>query len=908
MEVFVMHKAGVEKFPYYVGVNSLAELATKDDRVVVLNMLGKESSTVTPISHEYSGGNIVFGTGPGKSGKFLTTKLGKIPVYNSIKEGREAGHKFNTVVVYLPPSGVKDGVAEAVRQNPDLKKIIVLTEKVSVKDARIMRAICQTNGVDLFGGNCLGLADAWNHIRLGGALGGSHPEESLIKGSVAIFSNSGNFTTTIAVYLATAGWGTTTSVSSGKDVYIQYGPKEFLHAFENDDRSEAGVIYSEPGGYYERDLEFTKPIVACVVGRWKAKLTKACGHAGSLAGSGDDALAKEKWFMDYFGVDGIYTPENPIFSKKGALVTNIAHIPEALTKVMEANGKKTDFEPRGSLSLKSWFGNNQGLTLPANLDVPVVEAISPYNEQIEALDKQVGAHFRRETLKDASGASMMDPKTQVSRIHNTSILDASKKTFEANLVYALVRQYPSEFGEKIANLALNMNVNQHGQPTLVAAQASRDNGNSPNTIVSSAVAIVGKKSAGKAMDAARALLEIFQYTKLTDPTEDFDYSEQLKAAESHKEALLSSTESPCSSKMVDCINSSGKSVFISFLQDFAKASGGHLCTEALFGAIWVTLGWISLKKRKITKGSLVRLPWYSKIYSTIVGVAANADQHQEGSFCGVKLEDMISNSFTETAFLALLGRAPSETELYEFQVLLGLIITNGPGTISAQGSKGAVSADGPEQPQRVQVNKGFIGFLTHTGFAHGGNGYEAAAFLIEHFKDTALKDAADKSHGIDLDAVTLEIAKKYKAYKAEQKAVGNLEYGKIPCVNHPIFKGKDVNFDPREEFVRGLFEDKGLNNVFLDFYHSLVNSLFKAKVSKNVYCVNIDAVIAVILLKMVWPAYKAGNLKEEDIEGASFYTFLFGRMIGCAAEIDDHTNRGKNMDTRTPASKCSYVG
>jgi hypothetical protein len=31
-------------------------------------------------------------------------------------------------------------------------------------------------------------------------------------------------------------------------------------------------------------------------------------------------------------------------------------------------------------------------------------------------------------------------------------------------------------------------------------------------------------------------------------------------------------------------------------------------------------------------------------------------------------------------------------------------------------------------------------------------------------------------------------------------------------------------------------------------------------------------------------------------------------MIGCAAEIDDHTSRGKNMDTRTPASKVRYVG
>ncbi len=904
-----MHKKGVGEFPYYVGVNSLAELATKDDRVVVLNILGKESSGVTPISHEYSGGNVVFGTGPGKSGKFLPTKLGKIPVYNSIKEGMEAGHKFNTVVVYLPPAGVKDGVAEAVRQNPDLKKVIVLTEKVSVKDSRIMRAICQTNGVDLFGGNCLGVADAWNHVRLGGALGGSHPEESLIKGSVAIFSNSGNFTTTIAVYLATAGWGTTTSVSSGKDVYIQYGPKEFLYAFENDKRSQAAVMYSEPGGYYEYGLKSSKPIVACVVGRWKARLTKACGHAGSLAGSGDDAMAKEKWFMDYFGVEGIYTPEKPIFSKKGALVTNIAHIPEALTKVMEANGKKTDFEPKGSLSLKCWFGNNNGLKLPKELDVPVVEAISPYNEQIEALDKQVGAQLRRETLKDASGASMMDPKTQVSKIHNVSILDASKKTFESNLVFALTKQYPSEYGEKIANIALNLYVNQHGQPTIASAEASREAGNSPNTVVAAAVSIIGKKKIEKSMAAAQVLLDLFQFTKMTNPEENFDYKAQLKEAKEHADALLTSDKDGCGEKMVEGLKQAGNSVFVNFLADFAKAEKKVPTGDALFAAVWVTLGWNSLKTKKITKDSLVRLPWYSRIFSTIVGVTASHDKHQKDSFCGVSLEELIGKtSFTKTAFLALLGREPSESELFEFQVLLGLIITNGPGTISAQGSKGAVSADGPEQPDRVQVNKSIIGFLTHTGFAHGGNGYEAAAFLIEKFKDTKLKSPSDKNHGLDLDKMALETATEYGNYKKQQKAIGNLDYAKIPCVNHPVFKGKDVNMDPREEFVRKLFEEKGLDNVFLDFYHSLVNALFKAKVSKNVYCVNIDAVIAVILLKMVWQDYKDGKMKEEDIETASFATFLFGRMIGCAAEIDDHTSRGKNMDTRTPASKCAYVG
>ncbi len=117
-----------------------------------------------------------------------------------------------------------------------------------------------------------------------------------------------------------------------------------------------------------------------------------------------------------------------------------------------------------------------------------------------------------------------------------------------------------------------------------------------------------------------------------------------------------------------------------------------------------------------------------------------------------------------------------------------------------------------------------------------------------------------------------------------------------------------MNYDPRERFVSGLFEEKGIYNVFLDFYGNLVKSLYEAKVTRNVYCVNVDAVIAVILLKMVWQPFMEGKISDGEIENAAFTTFLFGRMIGCAAEIDDHINRGRNMDTRTPASQCRYVG
>ena len=154
-----MYKQGIGDFKYYVGISSLAQIATRKDRVCVLNILGGESSEVTPVGHEYSGGNVVFGTSPGRRGQVLETKLGNVPVYNNVREGLADGHHFNCGVIYLPPSAARDGVAELIRVNPDLKKIFMVTEKMSVHDAREIRAMGQANGIDIFGANCLGVAD-----------------------------------------------------------------------------------------------------------------------------------------------------------------------------------------------------------------------------------------------------------------------------------------------------------------------------------------------------------------------------------------------------------------------------------------------------------------------------------------------------------------------------------------------------------------------------------------------------------------------------------------------------------------------------------------------------------------------------------------------------------------------------
>ena len=905
-----MHPQGVEQFPhYYVGINSLSELATREDRVCVLNITGGESRGVTPTSHSYSGGNVVCGTAPGRSGSVMQTDSGDIPVYDNVAEAIEAGHEFNVVVVYLPPSGVRDGVIEAIRVNPNLKKIIILTEKVPVRDARVIRAMGQMHGIDIFGGNCLGLADAHNHVRLGGALGGSSPEESLMPGSVAIYSNSGNFTTTIAVYLTTAGWGSTISLSSGKDVYIHYAAPEWTHAFHNDDRSQAAVMYIEPGGYYERDLEFKKPVVACVVGRWKAKLTKACGHAGAIAGTGDNAAAKEEWFMRKFDVDAIFTPDNPVCSEKGAVVVNISHIPAAMSAVMAKRGVQPDFGPVGNLSMKCWFSNTRGINVPDFLNPEVVEAVAPYNQQVSALSDQVGVIFPRQSMKDASGASMMDPKTQVTRIHGTTVLDTSTHSFEENLVQSLIREYSDANGAALANVALNAFVNQNGKVGLAAADASREAGNSPNTALSAAVAIVGPKQVQKSCTAAIALMDLFKKSGLEDPADTgFDFTAQLEKA--NPEIFLSDTPCTCGDAMLAAIAARGaNSIFVDFLQTLTGKTGRKLSCSVLVAAITTHLAWPALMRKRLAITTIANMPWHFRIFSTLIGSAASAEDQDKEHFCGVANSELMNSwSFTETAHLALLGRRPNQEERLGFSVLLGLIISNGPGTISAQGAKGAVSADGPEAPDRVQINKGYIGFLTHTGYAHGGNGFEAISFLLERFRDSGLKDPGDPQHGMDLKAMATAYANEYKAYKKKAKAEGNISYNKIPCINHPVFKDEDVNFDPREVFVNELLKKNGDYNIFLDFYHELVKALHQTGVSRNVYCVNIDAVIAVILLKMLWKPYMGGEVSDASMESAAFTTFLFGRMIGSAAEIDDHTNRGRNMDTRTAASKCNYVG
>ena len=906
-----MRQLKTKPFPYFVGVHSLEELVTKESRACVINILGNESRKVTPVSHEYSNANVVAGVQYGRK-SVLETKRGDIPVFSSIRDVINRGIVFDVGVIYLPPLAVSQAVAELVYYNEHLKRIVIVTEKVPTRDSRNCRMVCQEAGVDIIGANCLGVANVWDHVRIGGALGGDTPEEALHKGSIAIHSNSGNFTTTIAEYLRSAGFGLSTAVSSGKDVYIHFALPEFLYAAQNDPRTKAVALYVEPGGYYEklaldwireRKFGFNKPIVVCVTGRWKKDIQRSCGHAGALAGSGDDAESKEKWFDDYFGVP-VFDPAEGLVSKRGVRISSIQHFPDAMKAIFKAMDEKPDFPASGDLSLKLWISDTR-LPLPAELDMPVVKAMAPYDSQIKEAGKQVGAVYLRQSMMDKSGASRMDPKSQVSELHHRSVLDLSNYSMEENIYFSLAKVMPDAQDVPTINLLLNLFLKMD-ERRMDLVDVARNNGCTPNAYIGSQIALIGNRALlAKARQATCFIIDMNREFEISDLTQEFPAAmdeylvQKLLTPEPARKTDVSEL------LLSEIIKSDKTSFPIRVLQHIIRLAEERQMDirdkyEFLLGGIAVALFWKPMLEKRISRQVVEDAVTYFYIIARVV--AYSVIDRPKNAFWRELIDAKVANlqqSFTENAFTVLFNRKPSADELYEFKALIGLTLTNGPGTISAKGAKESVSA-------RNHIATAFLGFLTNTGLAHGGNGFEAVAFLLEQF-GTELQDPGQSDHGLDLRHMANAAAKRYRTYKKKEKENSDEPIARIPCVNHPVFKGNDINIDPREAHIRKEMQERGIYNVFLEFYHALVEELFNEGVTKNVFCVNIDAVLAVIILKLVWKQLQSGQMTVKMVQDLSFTLFLYGRSIGIAAEIADHRDRGLDMDCRTPQEMVRFV-
>jgi citrate synthase len=322
----------------------------------------------------------------------------------------------------------------------------------------------------------------------------------------------------------------------------------------------------------------------------------------------------------------------------------------------------------------------------------------------------------------------------------------------------------------------------------------------------------------------------------------------------------------------------------------------------LMAALFVDLAFDALVLKKISRSTVESMIEYLGIESRMLILSGINTGKNKFLTQLQKQEDLtlLETSFTEVAYRVVFQKQPDAIQLKEFQALLALTLTNGVGTISAKGAKESVSA-------RNNIATAFGGFLVNTGLAHGGAGFEAIEFLLDAFKGTKLKDPAVLPAKTNLKDISNTVAINYLEFKQDAKQKGLMSYKRIPCINHPVFKGKPVNIDPREDYIYNYFKKLGIGNIFWDFYHDLVHSLFENGVSANVYCVNIDAVIAVISLKLMWGDYLKKKISDKEMQKIGFIIFLLGRMAGVSAEIADHRDRGQDMDTRTPVSETKFV-
>ncbi|MDF3831950.1 hypothetical protein P3W85_03120 [Cupriavidus basilensis] len=102
-----------------------------------------------------------------------------------------------------------------------------------------------------------------------------------------------------------------------------------------------------------------------------------------------------------------------------------------------------------------------------------------------------------------------------------------------------------------------------------------------------------------------------------------------------------------------------------------------------------------------------------------------------------------------------------------------------------------------------------------------------------------------------------------------------------------------MNHDPRAAFVGKLFDDRGEYDVFPAFCRTLLRTQQEGGIVRSVH---------------VWlrARYRACDCANQALDSAAFTVVLSGRTIGCAAEIDDHLHRDRNLDTRAPQPNVRF--
>ena len=299
-------------------------LVNENTRVVVQGITGREGQVRTRLMQGY-GPKVVAGVTPGRGGE---ETLG-LPVFDTVASAIRQVGSVDVSVIFVPATFAADAAMEAI--DAGVKLAIIVPDRVPLHDVMKLHDFAEERNARFLGPNTLGCLSPGKGVL--GMMGGS-PEAArkfFSPGRVGVTSRSGGITSSIAYYLKKAGIGTSTIVHVGGDSIVGLPHPEILKLFEEDDETDAVVMFGEIGTTQEERVAemmrlgaFTKPLVAYIGGKQAEEGTRF-SHAGAIVE----------------GVRGGYQGKVDALSDAGAvIVERFEDLPSETARALaELNGK-----------------------------------------------------------------------------------------------------------------------------------------------------------------------------------------------------------------------------------------------------------------------------------------------------------------------------------------------------------------------------------------------------------------------------------------------------------------------------------------------------------------------------------------------------------------------------------------